>query len=147
MSVPLVQVHELAKTFEVSAPWLNRVIERQPRRFVHAVDGVSFAIARGTTLALVGESGCGKTTTAMAILRLVQPPGRIVSGQVVLEGQDIVPLSEGEFRNLRWSKIALIPQGAMNSLNPVIKVGDQVAEPAIVHLGIKKEEAMSAMAN
>ena len=72
-ATPLVEVHDLAKVFDVSAPWLNRVIERQPRQFVHAVDGVSFSIQRGKTLALVGESGCGKSTVARLLVGLYAP--------------------------------------------------------------------------
>jgi len=81
---PLVEVQSLAKTFDVSAPWLNRVIERQPRKWVHAVDGVSFAIQRGQTLALVGESGCGKSTVARLLVGLYGP----TRGSVHFDGQD-----------------------------------------------------------
>ena len=81
---PLVQVKDLAKTFDVSQPWLNRVLERKGRQFVHAVDGVSFAIARGTTLALVGESGCGKSTVARLLVGLYQP----TRGSVLFDGID-----------------------------------------------------------
>ena len=80
----LVEVTDLAKTFDVSAPWLNRVIERQPRRFVHAVDGVSFTIQRGQTLALVGESGCGKSTVARLLVGLYGP----TRGAVVFDGRN-----------------------------------------------------------
>ncbi len=83
MTPPLVEVRELAKTFDVSAPWLNRVLERQPRRLVHAVDGVSFAIGRGRTLALVGESGCGKSTVARLLVGLYEP----TQGEVRFDGQ------------------------------------------------------------
>ena len=76
MTAPLVEVKDLAKTFDVSAPWLNRVVERKPRQFVHAVDGVSFAIQRGKTLALVGESGCGKSTVARLLVGLYEPDAR-----------------------------------------------------------------------
>ena len=79
----LVQVRDLAKTFDVSAPWLNRVVERKPRQFVHAVDGVTFSIERGTTLALVGESGCGKSTVARLLVGLLQP----TRGDVQFDGQ------------------------------------------------------------
>ena len=81
---PLVEVHDLSKTFDVSAPWLNRVVERQPRQFVHAVDGVSFAIERGKTLALVGESGCGKSTVARLLVGLYAP----TKGRVSFDGAD-----------------------------------------------------------
>jgi peptide/nickel transport system ATP-binding protein len=102
---------------------------------VIAVNGVSFDVRRGETLGLVGESGCGKSTTAMAILRLVQSPGRIVGGQVILNGVDITKLSEEDLRKLRWRGVALIPQGAMDSLNPVMRVKDQIAEVIQTHEG------------
>src|SRR3954465_6398120 len=81
---PLVQAHDLAKTFDVSAPWLNRVLERRPRQLLHAVDGVSFEIARGQTLALVGESGCGKSTVARLLVGLYEPS----RGSFSFEGVD-----------------------------------------------------------
>src|SRR5262245_24828233 len=99
-----------------------RVRYDTPRGQVIAVNDVSFKVYAGETVGLVGESGCGKTTTAMAILRLVQPPGRIVGGQVLIEGRDLLALSERELRQERWSQVALIPQGAMNSLNPVMRI-------------------------
>ncbi len=99
-----------------------RVHYATPRGDVIAVNGISFKVYQGETVGLVGESGCGKTTTAMALLRLVQPPGRMVGGQIMLDGHDVVPLTDSELRHLRWSKLALIPQGAMNSLNPVMRI-------------------------
>ena len=83
-SAPLVQARDLAKTFDVSAPWLNRVIERRPRQLLHAVDGVSFDIEKGKTLALVGESGCGKSTVARLLVGLYEP----TRGGLVFDGQD-----------------------------------------------------------
>ncbi|HEY9528193.1 MAG TPA: ABC transporter ATP-binding protein, partial [Anaerolineales bacterium] len=97
--------------------------------------GVSLELYEGETLGLVGESGCGKSTLAMSILRLVQPPGRIVSGQVRILGIDLVRLKDAELRQVRWSQVALIPQGAMNSLNPVMRVKDQIAEAIETHQG------------
>ena len=102
---------------------------------VIAVNGVNFKVYQGETLALVGESGCGKTTTAMGILRLVQPPGRIVDGQILLNGIDLLSLPERELRNVRWSQVSLIPQGAMNSLNPVMRVKDQIGDAIEAHEG------------
>ncbi len=102
---------------------------------VIAVNGVSFTVRKGETVGLVGESGCGKTTTAMAVLRLVQPPGRIKGGQVWVNGTDMVSLNEGELRQVRWREVALIPQGAMNSLNPVMKVTDQICDAIVTHSG------------
>jgi peptide/nickel transport system ATP-binding protein len=119
-----------------------RVHYETPKGDVQAVNGVSFKIYAGETLGLVGESGCGKTTTAMALLRLVQPPGRIVSGQALLEGQDLVSLSERELRQLRWTKLALIPQGAMNSLNPVMRISTQIADGIETHEGRQPRSAL-----
>ena len=102
-----------------------RVHYATPRGDVIAVNGVSFDVRQGEILGLVGESGCGKSTVAMSILRLVQPPGRIVGGQVVLNGTDLLGLNERQLNRVRWRDVALIPQGAMNSLNPVMRVADQ----------------------
>ena len=112
-----------------------RVHYATPLGDVIAVNGVSLDLFEGETLGLVGESGCGKSTLAMSILRLVQPPGRIVSGQVRILGTDLVKLSDSELRHVRWSQVALIPQGAMNSLNPVMRVKDQIAEAIETHQG------------
>jgi oligopeptide/dipeptide ABC transporter ATP-binding protein len=110
-----------------------RVHYATPLGDVIAVNGVYFKVRRGETLGLVGESGCGKTTAAMAVLRLVQPPGRIVEGQVWINGTDMVSLSENELAQMRWREVAIIPQGAMNSLNPVMKVKDQIADGIETH--------------
>ncbi len=112
-----------------------RVHYATPLGDVIAVNGVYFKVYRGETLGLVGESGCGKTTAAMAVLRLVQPPGRIVEGQVLLNGVDMVALNERELRQMRWRQAALIPQGAMNSLNPVMQIKDQIADGIEAHEG------------
>jgi ABC-type dipeptide/oligopeptide/nickel transport system ATPase component len=98
-----------------------------------AVDHVSFQLAAGETLGLVGESGSGKSVTAFSILRLVQPPGRIVNGRVSFEGRDLLALSETEMRQVRGARIALIFQEPMTALNPVMRVGDQIAEALTVH--------------
>ena len=139
----LVQVDGLAKTFDVSAPWLNRVIERQPRRFVHAVDGVSFAIERGKTLALVGESGCGKSTVARLLVGLYAP----TRGRVMFDGQDTSAVwaspqaqtqaqtqtqSKSKSRALR-KRMQMIFQDPYASLNPRWTVHDVVAEPIVEH--------------
>ena len=110
-----------------------RVHYATPSGDVIAVNGVDLEVFQGETIGLVGESGCGKSTLAMSILRLVQPPGRIVSGQVHLLGTELTALSEAELREVRWSQIALIPQGAMNSLNPVMRVKNQIAEAIETH--------------
>ena len=95
---------------------------------VKAVDDVSFSLARGETLGLVGESGCGKSVTAMSITRLVSPPGRVVGGQVLLNGRDLLTLSEPEMRLVRGSQISMVFQEPMTALNPVLEVGFQIAE-------------------
>ena len=119
-----------------------RVHYATPSGDVIAVNGVNLNVYEGETLGLVGESGCGKSTLAMAILRLVQPPGRIVSGQVQIHEVDLVALSESELRQVRWSQIALIPQGAMNSLNPVMRVKNQIAEAIETHQGQRPSQEL-----
>lgn len=100
---------------------------------VIAANNVSFFVRKGEILGLVGESGCGKTTVAMAVLQMVQSPGRIVGGQVKINGRDILGLPERELRQLRWRELALIPQGAMNSLNPVLKIKEQIGDAILAH--------------
>jgi oligopeptide/dipeptide ABC transporter ATP-binding protein len=108
-----------------------------------SVDDVSFTLDRGETLSLVGESGCGKSVTALSIMRLVSPPGRIVDGEVLFEGRDLVKLGEGEMRGIRGDEIAMIFQDPMTSLNPVYTVGEQIAEAIRLHRGVSKREAWS----
>src|SRR5262245_39175652 len=93
-----------------------------------AVDGVTFSIPRGRTLGMVGESGCGKSVTSLSILRLVPPPGRIVSGEINFAGRDLLKLTPAEMRSVRGAQISMIFQEPMTSLNPVFTVGAQVAE-------------------
>ncbi len=127
---PLVQVSDLAKIFDVSPPWLNRVIERKPRQFVHAVDGVSFAIDKGTTLALVGESGCGKSTVARLLVGLYAP----TRGTVHFDGQDtgVLQSSAADLRTLR-RRMQMIFQDPYASLNPRWTVLDIIGEPLREH--------------
>jgi peptide/nickel transport system ATP-binding protein len=131
----LVQVHDLAKIFDVSAPWLNRVIDRKPKQFVHAVDGVSFSIEKGKTLALVGESGCGKSTVARLLVGLYGP----TRGHVEFDGQDTKSLDATQLRTLR-RRMQMIFQDPYASLNPRWKVQDIVAEPLQEH-GLVTDEA------
>jgi peptide/nickel transport system ATP-binding protein len=136
---PLVEVHDLAKVFDVSLPWLNRVVERKPRQYVHAVDGVSFAIERGRTLALVGESGCGKSTVARLLVGLYTP----TRGTVNYDGVDAAQaLRSSSGRALR-RRMQMIFQDPYASLNPRWKVRDIVAEPLREHGLIDGERALS----
>ena len=105
-----------------------RVHYHTPRGAVRAVDDVSFDIRDGERLGLVGESGSGKSTIALALLRLIRPPGRIEGGEMLLDGVDLLSLSEEEMRQVRLAKIALVAQGAMNSLNPVMRVKEQIRD-------------------
>jgi ABC-type dipeptide/oligopeptide/nickel transport system ATPase component len=106
-----------------------------------AVDGVSFHIDRGETLGLVGESGSGKSVTAFSILRLLQPPGHVTGGQVFFDGQDLLPLSEAQMREVRGARISLIFQEPMTALNPVMRVGDQIAEALTSHGKASRQDA------
>ena len=106
---------------------------------VKAVDGISFDLRRGETLGIVGESGCGKSVTMLSLIRLIPiPPGRIVSGKITLDGEDILQVSENEMAKIRGSKIALIIQDPMTSLNPVFSIGNQVEEAIRIHQDIPK---------
>ncbi len=108
---------------------------------VRAVDGVSFEIRDGQTLGVVGESGCGKSITAMSVLRLIERPGRIVDGKVMLRGKDMLGVSESEMRDIRGNQISMIFQEPMTSLNPVFTCGDQIAETVELHAAVGRKEA------
>lgn len=108
-----------------------------------AVDGVSFSLKRGETLAVVGESGSGKSITANSIMRLIPtPPGRITGGRILFEGEDLLSKSDKEMRSIRGNHISMIFQEPMTSLNPVYRVGDQIAESVILHQCLKKKDAL-----
>src|SRR6516165_1327944 len=110
---------------------------------VRAVDGVDLMISRGETLGVVGESGCGKTVTAMTVLKLIQmPPGRIVEGRILWQGRDIVPLDPDEMRQIRAKEIAIIFQEPMTSLNPSYTVGEQIAEALRLHEKLNRRDAL-----
>jgi peptide/nickel transport system ATP-binding protein len=133
----LVEVRGLAKTFDVSAPWLNRVVERRPRQYVHAVDGVDFGIERGRTLALVGESGCGKSTVARLLVGLYKPTrGEVVFGGVT---HDAMRADPEKMRAMR-RRMQMIFQDPYASLNPRWVVRDIVGEPLVEH-GLVKDDA------
>ncbi|MEC9488170.1 MAG: ABC transporter ATP-binding protein, partial [Halanaerobium sp.] len=110
---------------------------------VKAVDGVDFEIYKGETLGVVGESGCGKSVTSLSIMRLIpNPPGKIVGGDILFEGDSLLKKSESEMRKIRGNDISMIFQEPMTSLNPVYTVGDQIAEAIILHQKVSKKEAI-----
>jgi peptide/nickel transport system ATP-binding protein len=110
---------------------------------VRAVDGVSLDIHPGEIVGLAGESGCGKSTLAHAVTRILKPPGEITSGRIVFRGEDIVPLRGEQLRKFRWRNVSLVFQSAMNSLNPVMRVGDQFVDMFRAHERISKRDALS----
>ncbi len=135
MTEPLLQIRGLKTHFATDDGW------------VHAVDGVDLHIDRGETLGVVGESGCGKSVTAMTVMRLVaMPPGRIVAGQVLWQGRDLVPLPIDAMRAIRAKEIAMVFQEPMTSLNPVYTVGEQVAEVLRLHEGLGRRAALDRAA-
>jgi len=115
------------------------------RGWVKAAEDVNFKVERGQALGIAGESGCGKTTVALSLLKILPKNGRIRKGKILFEGQDIVPMSEDQMRKkIRWDGIAIVFQGAMNAFNPVFKVGDQIVEAMMVHEeGLDKKTAMN----
>lgn len=125
----LLEVKNLKVAYRLGEGWLR------------AVDDISFSLAPAKTLGIVGESGCGKTTLAYALLRLLPPNGRIESGQILFHNQDLAALTPEKMRGLRWKKIAMIFQSAMSSLDPVKRVGDLIIEAARTHDPISKQEA------
>lgn len=124
---PLLKVENL-KTY-----FLNSLI-------VKAVDGISFSVSQGGRLGIVGESGSGKSITALSILRLVDPPGKIVDGKIFFKGQNLLSLSESEMRKIRGGRIAMVFQEAMTSLNPVFTIGNQIEESVSLHQDLQKKD-------
>jgi len=135
MAEPLLQVEELTMHYSTKQGW------------VKAVDGVSFELAPGESLGLVGESGCGKTSLAMCLLKVLPDNSRILGGKVLLDGADLVPLHEEEMRHYRWRRISMVFQAAMNSLNPVQRVASQIVEAIRTHEGAGEEEARKRIAD
>jgi len=114
-----------------------------PEGTVHAVNGISFELGEGETLAFVGESGCGKSVTMLSVLRLIStPPGEIASGRAFFYDRDLLQISPEEIRQVRGSQIGMIFQDPMTSLNPVLTIGKQISEPLMLHMGLSKDEAM-----
>jgi len=137
---PLVVAHDLAKTFDVSAPWLNRVIERKPRQWLNAVDGVSFEIERGKTLALVGESGCGKSTVARLLVGLYEP----TRGGLTFDGQDAHAAFKSPNARAMRQRIQMIFQDPYASLNPRWTVDNIIGEPLREHGLIQDADELKA---
>ncbi|WP_263079824.1 ABC transporter ATP-binding protein [Endozoicomonas sp. Mp262] len=120
------------------------IIYKADGDIVKAVTGLNFTLAKGETLGLIGETGAGKTTAALGIMGLVpNPPGEIINGRVVFEGKDLLQLSEDEMRQIRGNKISMIFQDPMTSLNPVMTVGEQIAEVILIHDDVSREESES----
>ncbi len=110
---------------------------------VHAVNGVSFTLKEGEVLGIVGESGCGKSVSMLSLLRLIpQPPGQIVAGKAFYQGKDLISMTEDEIRSVRGAQIGMVFQDPMTSLNPVLTIGKQLAEPLLLHMGMTKKEAL-----
>ncbi len=115
---------------------------KTPEGIVHAVNGVGFTLKEGETLGVVGESGCGKSVSMLCILKLIpQPPGKIVAGQALFRGQDLLQMDNDEIRQVRGGQISMVFQDPMTSLNPVMTIGKQMAEPLMLHMGFNKAQA------
>ncbi len=128
----ILEIKDLAVSFQTDAG------------VVHAVNGISFSLEKGEVLGIVGESGCGKSVTALSILGLLPvPPARIARGKILFENRDLLTLSDDEMRRVRGNRISMIFQEPMTSLNPVFTVGDQIAEAVMLHQGLRKKEAMA----
>jgi oligopeptide/dipeptide ABC transporter ATP-binding protein len=127
--VSLLEIHNLSVVFDTEFGKAQ------------AVDSLSIKVGERSVLGIVGESGCGKSVTSLAILRLIPPPGRVVNGQVLFDGNDLLKYSEDKMRTVRGNDIALIPQDPMTSLNPVYTVGDQIIEAIVLHQAVDKTEA------
>jgi oligopeptide transport system ATP-binding protein len=135
MPAPLLDVKRLETEFKT------------PDGIIHAVNDVSFSLEEGETLGLVGESGCGKSVTMLSVLRLIaMPPGRIVAGEAIFRGQDLLKMSQEDIRHVRGAQIAMVFQDPMTSLNPVLTIGVQMEEPLMLHLGMNRNQARARSA-
>jgi oligopeptide/dipeptide ABC transporter ATP-binding protein len=115
---------------------------KTPEGVIHAVNGVSFGLAEGETLGVVGESGCGKSVTMLSVLGLIpSPPGKVIAGNAIFSGQDLIKMSKEDIRHVRGAQIAMIFQDPMTSLNPVLTIGRQLEEPLMLHIGMTKKQA------
>ncbi|MGB8983884.1 MAG: ABC transporter ATP-binding protein, partial [Anaerolineales bacterium] len=115
---------------------------KTPDGTVHAVNGVSFGLAEGETLGVVGESGCGKSVTMLSVLGLIaSPPGKVTAGKAIFSGQDLISMPKEELRHVRGAQISMIFQDPMTSLNPVLTIGHQLEEPLVLHIGMTKKQA------
>jgi len=126
----ILEVRDLCAYFKLSQGW------------VHAVEDVSFVLEKGESLGLAGESGCGKTTAALAVLKLLPENGRIVSGDILFDGRNLTKRTEYGMSKIRWKEMSMIFQGAMNALNPVQETGKQIAEPIMLHEGLSESKAI-----
>jgi peptide/nickel transport system ATP-binding protein len=125
----------------LSVRHLNTEFNLQDKRVARALEDVSFDVCPGQTIGLVGESGCGKTTTLMSIMRLLPASGRITNGSILFQDINLLGLSERQMRNYRWKDMSIIFQGAMNALNPVMTVGEQICEPILLHGLMERDQA------
>src|SRR5690606_17079099 len=119
---------------------------KTPRGHVRAVDGVSFSVQAGESLGLVGESGCGKTTVVKSLIRVLGQNAQTVGGQILYKGRDLVAMPPAELNKVRWREIAYVAQSAMNALNPVYRVGDQIVETLRTHTRMSRTEARAKAA-
>ena len=133
MATPLLEVRDLAVTY------------RSGDKSVRAVQGVNFTLDAGQTLGMAGESGCGKTTVALSLLRLL-PPSATITGQILFKGEDVISLGWQKLRAVRWAGASVVFQGAMSSLNPVQTIGDQIREPILLHENVTRREADARVA-